>query len=289
MRNLLLVLIYWLISTVINAQKISPYYPNKIDNGYNVTETQMTYIDLNFVNSKVQKFIYSELAMQPEGEPIYNNNTITEKYTEMFASNREPKELYVSYKVFTIDSDFVVESVKITGDKVVEFYVRYWSTNLNFEDTKGSEVVSNRYVQDRITYNFNNGNRFIFVENTSIKDKDAFIEEFKSKRNEQQEIGKCKIKNGSVDETIKTASKTDKLHFTEGRVSIYGYRVVNKKGKVKYELKKGDNNCTSLIDLGSILNERFKDKKSGNYTVTIKLTTDKSKVIDIFIEDTFLY
>ena len=119
--------------------------------------TEFNNMRLNFVNPRVQSFISGVLDL-----PMIENSSsidslagfwvLTESYHKGIREGNEPEyKLNVRYKLKTEGNDFIIQSCTIDGYSrfVVEFFVKYWETTLNFENVKKDEVVMNYWITDR--------------------------------------------------------------------------------------------------------------------------------------------
>ena len=183
MKKLILLLILQ-VASVCNAQKIYPSYPGVPIDDYPYL-TQITYYDLNYISNRITKFLYANNNMNElPDKNIYNLKdgvgTITMPYIEMSSRGKQSK-LTVTYNIFTIDGEFVIKSLKITGDydKMVLFYVTFWNTKINVEK---NHSITNNFVQDLITFNNNVQNPIITVSNTTILDTDKFTIDYLNKK-----------------------------------------------------------------------------------------------------------
>ncbi|MEO2064476.1 MAG: hypothetical protein ABGW97_15950 [Christiangramia sp.] len=282
MKRLLLLLILSLFLQDSVAQKVSPYYPTpSLGSSNNQFETQITYFDLNFVNSKIQEFLSRKLEMTLQGDSNYNldggKGTISESYLDKISINKEPRKMTFSFEVFPVEGELVVKTLKITGDTdaVLDFFVRYWSTNLNFDDVKRKEVVSNRYLQDRISFTFNEGNSTIEVQNTTIKDDEKFVAEFLSKKKKEQEQ---KVSDREMmPKYSKEAKKVEK---------VFSYNVLKKKRRLKYEQYDGyfKDTYAEKGNLDQKLEKFMADKKDGNYIIDVKYAVQNDKLKGLSFE-----
>lgn len=292
------VLFLFLSHNTLIAQKVSPYFPTPfVSTTNNRNETQITYFDLNFVNLKIQSFLSGKLYMTPE-EPSYNLNngegTITQSYIEKIAINREPRKLIFTFKVFHLGDDFVIEQLKISGDneKVLSFYVSYWSTSLNFDDIKKNEIVSNKFLQDHISYSYNNNKPVILIKNNTINSRREFVSEYSPKREKydlkqkeiaekkQEKLGQKKIadEKWQKQQNLKRNTKYQK----------YYYKVIKKRNKINFELtdrKHKIDTLSSNMDLNNELIGFMNDKKNGTYKirVTYKLVYGKFEKFDLYM------
>lgn len=152
--------------------------------------TQITYFDLNFVNLKIEQFLSSNLYLVPSGSPEINMKgqikTITTHYNSKITFNNAANRTFtVKYYLLTSDytKGFIIKSCEIYGyfDWVAKFYLKYWTTTLNFENAKRGEVVVNYLWQDRVAFSGNGRQAKIAVTNNTIKNHQIFLKEFTEK------------------------------------------------------------------------------------------------------------
>lgn len=196
------------------SQKISPF-PDEpaLKSPYNEYQTQITYFDFNFVSMNFQNYMIKKTNMTLD-DTKYNLKSGVGTITDIYINNginTKIKKLYFTYTVFTIENDFVIKKLRISGDTdvVLKFYIFYWSTNLNYDDVKGRETVSNRFLQDRISYNFNEGKSFIEINNTSIKNTEEFIKRLTKVLKEKKEAEKIKDSLDLISEIKKEKEKVE--------------------------------------------------------------------------------
>jgi hypothetical protein len=137
--------------------------------------TEFNLMRLNFVNRKIQSFL-SEVMDMSVTENSSNLSTIDSSMvlTESYHSkklNETKKGLKFSFVVKAENQghDFIIQSCRITGDRssVLDFYLKYWKTTLDFENTKKEELVINHWINDRISLTWNDKEAYITVEKNS--------------------------------------------------------------------------------------------------------------------------
>lgn len=86
-------------------------------------------------------------------KPVKENFDYTVKYDKE-KNNKE--SVYVRYYTKLVSKKNIVTKVEIYGDvkTVIRFYLNFWTTQLNFEDIKIGEVVSNKFLTDVATLSF---------------------------------------------------------------------------------------------------------------------------------------
>jgi len=140
-------------------------------NSYSPYTTEFNNMDLNFVNNKVQKFLNLRLDMaltEDSHQSVVTDSCIN--ISESYHStkiNEKSRKLTFTYSVKAEEgsSILIVHSCKITGDKssVIDFYIKYWDTTLDFDNTKKEEFVVNHWINDRIALTWNLQGAFIQV------------------------------------------------------------------------------------------------------------------------------
>lgn len=268
MKKLLLLL---LITTFVQAQKIYPSYPGVPIDDYPYL-TQITYYDLNYVSNRITKFLYANNNMNDLSDKnIYNLKdgvgTITMPYIEMSSRGKQSK-LAVSYDLFKVDGEFVIKSLKITGDydKMVLFYVTFWNTEINVEK---NHSITNNFVQDLITFNNNVQNPIITVTNTTISDTDKFTADFLNKKKlEQSQTTNLDTDNRNI---VEDKSET----IIEDKPIKRNTPIIKTEKKVfKVKKKKDTFIFNDPIDetLKSKVIEYYKPFKDFNCTITATMT-----------------
>ena len=118
--------------------------------------TEFNGMRVSFVNPRVQGFLSEELEFSISGEPetsvAGDLATITETYVKKVGINgKADLNLKVKYTAIPQGDEFIIQSCEISGyDRyVIEFFIKYWKTSLNFEDVKEKEVVMNYWNTDR--------------------------------------------------------------------------------------------------------------------------------------------
>ncbi|AMO19425.1 hypothetical protein [Flavobacterium columnare] len=270
MKKLILILILQ-VASVCNAQKIYPSYPGVPIDDYPYL-TQITYYDLNYVSNRITKFLYANNNMNDlPDKNIYNLKdgvgTITMPYIEMSSRGKQSK-LTVTYNLFKVDGEFVIKSLKITGDydKMVLFYVTFWNTEINVEKNYS---ITNNFVQDLITFNNNVQNPIITVTNTTISDTNKFTTDFLNKKKlEQSQTINLDTDNRNI---VEDKSET----IIEDKPIKRNTPIIKTEKKVfKVKKKKDTFTFNNPIDetLKNKTIEYYKTFKDFNCTITATLT-----------------
>ena len=165
-----------------NSQEVSPFYPAKYigDKPARFT-SQMTYFDLNFINTHVSEFLNFKMAMAIQktdsSKLLHEGGKLTVAYIDKIAQGK-PGTLTISYDVVKVSDIYTIQSVKITGDKLrlIDFFVEFWNTTPNFQEPSGNSDVSLNMGQDVVKYYFNKGKPYITVTNGTYKN----VEEFRT-------------------------------------------------------------------------------------------------------------
>lgn len=117
--------------------------------------TEFNNMNLNFVNPRVQDFLDDQLDLVPSGEPEYNfadgQVTVSETYRKKVHTDGKDLTLQVIYKAKPEGNDLIIESSQIKGFDVyvIEFFIKYWKTTLNFDNVKSQELLTNYWITDR--------------------------------------------------------------------------------------------------------------------------------------------
>jgi hypothetical protein len=117
--------------------------------------TEFNDMRLNFVDPRVQSFMSEKMGMTLSGDPSSNVDgkhiTITETYQKKISSKVNDKALVIHYEGEADGNEIIIKECHISGVDmyVIDFFVKYWNTTLNFEDVKGKEVVTNYWITDR--------------------------------------------------------------------------------------------------------------------------------------------
>ena len=167
-------------SLLAKSQEVSPFYPAKYigDNPARFT-SQMTYFDLNFMNTRTSEFLYHKMAMDVEksdaSKLAHDGGKLTTIYVDKIAQGAA-SHLIITYDVVKVSDIYTIGSVKITGDKkrVLSFFINFWKTSINFETPAGDSDVSLNMGQDVVKYFFNKGKPYITVTNSTYKNVDEF-------------------------------------------------------------------------------------------------------------------
>jgi len=156
--------------------------------------TQVTYFDLNFVDQLMQHFVQNQLHMTIVAFPVFGKEnglqTLTIRYKQQatIGTTRIPYLIF-KYAFFeNKEKHPIIKSCTISGTSmsVVNFYVKYWPTSINFDVSK-DKVAYNYLLQDKATIRVNaNGGWTITIENTTIHDLKEYYRELG--QNQTQEI-----------------------------------------------------------------------------------------------------
>jgi len=184
--NKILLLFFLMTSLLAKSQEVSPFYPAKYigDNPARFT-SQMTYFDLNFMNTRTSEFLYHKMAMDVEksdaSKLAHDGGKLTTTYVDKIAQGAA-SHLIITYDVVKVSDIYTIGSVKITGDKkrVLSFFINFWKTSINFETPAGDSDVSLNMGQDVVKYFFNKGKPYIMVTNSTYKNVDEFKVHFEN-------------------------------------------------------------------------------------------------------------
>ena len=141
--------------------------------------TQFSYFEVNFTKTRLADFLEKKMHMELVGIPKFNNTknglAIIEKYKK--ATNIDDKDQYLYVKYNLIDKwDYsIIKSCEISGywDFILDLYITYWNTTLNFDAAKKGELVVNNFLQDRVALSLNPSKEYgkIDITSTTIKAK----------------------------------------------------------------------------------------------------------------------
>jgi len=284
MRRIAFIIFVLTYSIVIKSQIISPYYPSDLRGKNNRYETPMTYVELNHVSNRVQLFMNDVLDMtMGDGYPKFNDNSLKEVYVDKVSINRTPSRLTIEYSTFSIGHDYVVKNVKISGDKVIEFFVRFWNTTMSFNEVKEKGIVHYVFLQDKSTLYYNHGNCYIEVINTTINNASEFKVLFtrlqheyleKQKKDSIQKVEKQKaIELKREKERLEAERKREEERELRRNTKAVAYKYVINKSKKKFTFKPNGGDPDEYADpsiLENIIGKWINDKKPGTYSVIIK-------------------
>jgi hypothetical protein len=184
---------------LINAQEsekkrtdISPYGAAYSNLSFSMSQiaphghlTQFTYFDINFVSQRFEDFLTNNDFLAQVGETEIEmskpDKFIAKRFQKKAQYNStKPRSILVKYNLFDNNGLLMVKSCEISGywDYVIELYVYYWTTNMNFEAAKKAEVAVSFLLQDRIALTLNAVKEYgsILITNTTIKSSDQFKE-----------------------------------------------------------------------------------------------------------------
>ncbi|QAA81395.1 hypothetical protein EI546_06475 [Aequorivita sp. H23M31] len=285
--NKLYVLIVFLLPIIALSQqpKISPYYPDNPN--FERHQTQFTYFDLNYVNFRVQNYLEknSGMVLMDTKFNLKDGHGIAEfiyKESMVIGSNRKPYTLHFNYTVAPIENDLVITKCKITGqvDKLIAFYVGFWKTSLQFDEIKRRKEVYNHYLQDRVSFFFNNGNPYVIIENETSIDFQKFKEEYEMKKTaeekrllelEKEKKLKAQQKQEQLEIDRKQQAEKDK-QAEEKRQKQLNTKVLN--SSVTIEKKKNKLQFQGKVSDGFLqdVEEFLKDKENGTYLLQVSTT-----------------
>lgn len=139
--------------------------------------TQFTGFPLNFVDIKVQLYCTDYLNYCQDENPEFKmeetNKYLKTKYSKCIRGDEPEYFIHFKYNLFLKGDNLLIKSCKISGyDKfVLNFYISYWPTKLNFEAAKKNELVINYLLQDRVALTWNPEKKYaeINITNTTVK------------------------------------------------------------------------------------------------------------------------
>lgn len=130
----------------------------------NPYETLLTNVEYGFNDGCIQRYLQKiRMHLSRDEHAKLDKNNYQFRYDKSSIIGEEkPGYIYVKYYLKDIPqySDPMTTQVEIWGDveKVIEFYVGFWSRSLNFNDVKKGEIVSTRFLSDVATLSFPDSN-----------------------------------------------------------------------------------------------------------------------------------
>ena len=119
--------------------------------------TQFCNMELNFVNMRVQDYMAMRGYLQQPDlmkiNMIGTNKYIQEGYISKFSQSLNPHKIFVKYNVKPLaDNEYYITSCEIFGfpEYVINFFIGFWPTALNFDDCKKKEIVNCTFSFDKI-------------------------------------------------------------------------------------------------------------------------------------------
>lgn len=123
--------------------------------------TEFTNMRMNFVTPRVQDFLEKRMELTIVGEPeiraVDSLFIFDSKFIKHVSSNNNT--LHFTYNTKPEGNEFIIQSCEINGNFqfVVEFFIKFWNTTLNFADVKRKETVVNYWLSDRAALTIHNG------------------------------------------------------------------------------------------------------------------------------------
>jgi hypothetical protein len=177
----IILLVYLLMASYLQAQEVSPYYPakNVVNDPYDFT-SQITYFDMNYITTNISEFLSFRMNMtvvkSDNTKLLHNGGSYKITYTDKLAQSGN-QSLIFSYNIGMVDNVYTIKDLKITGSnkRLISFFINFWQTSKNFTEPSGNSDVSLLTGQDIAKFYFNKGKPFISVTNNTFKS----LEEFK--------------------------------------------------------------------------------------------------------------
>lgn len=133
-------------------QKLESHFESVTHNeNYFKYYTQFTGMRINFVNMRVQAFMsFNGYALQ-EQEPTYEY--IIERYIKKSNASITSPSIYIKYNISVDENDFIISSCEIYGFDlyVIEFFIKFWNTTMQFHDVKNKGVAFYNLLEDKIS------------------------------------------------------------------------------------------------------------------------------------------
>jgi len=169
-----------LISTLVQAQDVSPYYPAKniVNDPYDFT-SQITYFDMNYITNNISEFLSYRMNMAvtktDNTKLLHDGGNYTVTYADKLGQSGNANLIF-SYSIGLVDNIYTIKNLKITGSKerLISFFVEFWQTSKNFTSPSGNSDVSLLTGQDVAKFYFNKGKPYITVTNNTYKSLDEF-------------------------------------------------------------------------------------------------------------------
>lgn len=277
---------------------ISPYYPDIATIGsYNDLQTQVTYFDLNFVNAKIQEYMDKEMQMYVSGDKydlVAGKGNITFVYSDKGAINTTIKKMSFIFNVEPINNEFVIKSCKIVGnsERLVAFYVSFWSSPLNFDQVKSKGIIYNNFMMDKISFHYNGNNPYITITNGSINNFQDFTTKYLDKKIAHEKTIKAQeIKSIEADKILVEKQQNREIEIAKAKVLAKEENELEQKRihSRRYEItqtevkKKADEfvfkeNITDEIK--TKIKEELKGKDSGIYVLKISVTYELDNPVE---------
>lgn len=126
--------------------------------------TQFSNMDYNFVSSRVQKYLSQALNMYPDSDDVTSERVFV-AFKEKSALNAPQKALQFNFNVHPAGTGFLVNDCRITGDrdKLIKFYVNYWPTTVQIDETNTGIVATTRLLADDVLLYLNGKDSYIAV------------------------------------------------------------------------------------------------------------------------------
>lgn len=129
----------------------------------NAYETLLTNVEFGFNDDCISSYLQKIKMMWNEKYIEDKKDYYLSRYEKTSIIGKEKQGyVYVKHYLKTVpEYEFpMTTKVEIWGDwdKVVEFYVGFWSRKLSFTDVKQGEVVSTRFLTDVATLSFPDSN-----------------------------------------------------------------------------------------------------------------------------------
>lgn len=176
----LLIPLTMILSTILQAQEISPYYPCKvtINNPYYFS-SQITYFDMNSISDNISDFLLHHMNMnvskRDHSKLLRNGGAYIITYTDELAQSRH-ENLIFNYNIGLVDNVLTIKSLKITGSKkrLISFFNQFWMASKDFKSASGKSEVSFLTGQDVATFYTNKEKLYITVTNNNYKSLNEF-------------------------------------------------------------------------------------------------------------------
>lgn len=130
----------------------------------NQYETLLTNVEYGLNHTDIENFL-NDIGYSKSSSKLTKrtDNSVSYRFEKQIVSGVE-KQSYIYIKLASKKvpqySLPMITKVEITGNvnSIIEFYCKYWSRQLNFNDVKPGEIVSTRFLTDVATLSYPDAN-----------------------------------------------------------------------------------------------------------------------------------
>lgn len=124
-------------------------------------ETLLTNVEYGYNDATIQDCLQKMdfIKSDPKVNKVGNVGNFTARYEKQNAKDVFVYVKFVGKKIAQYNLPLTTQ-VEIYGDtnSIINFYINYWSRQLNFDDVKKGEAVSTRFLTDVATLSFIDSN-----------------------------------------------------------------------------------------------------------------------------------